>query len=188
MRKLKDRLKEKIKKLSQGKPPTPSSRVDGHVDEEAGHSAMAREASGSEGRNPVPSSSPNEAQAQQDLWQRAFSMLSEEEKESLLVLAYGKQPPTQSANDMSAVVPSLIAVTRQKQEECEKRFWRININGKPGDGIILREQAAQVISWLTKAGDIGVTFAPSLVQQVWPCVKAVLQISVSEVDQSTFVT
>lgn len=161
-RKLKDRLKEKIKKLCQGNSPTPSFRVNGHVDKETGHSATTREADGSEGRNPVPMSVP--VQHQQDLWQRAFAMLSEQEKKSLSVLANRGQQATQPADDMSSAVPSLLAVAREKQAECEKRFWRINITGKPGDEIILRDQASQVISWLTKAGEIGATFASSVVQ------------------------
>lgn len=186
MRKLKDRLKETAKKLRQDKPPAPGCQADGHVNDGAGHSAVAVEANGSEGCNHALSSVPDEMQAEQDLWQRAFDMLSEHEKKSLSVLAKKGRPTTKPADDTASVVSSLVAATRQKQEQCEKRFWRINIPGKPGDEIILREQAAQVISWLTKAGDIGMKFAPSLAQQVWPCVKAVLQIPVSEIDQSKF--
>lgn len=186
MRKLKDRLKERAKKLRQDKPPAPGCQADGHVNDGAGHSAVAIEASDPEGCNHALSPVPDEMQAGQDLWQRAFAMLSEHEKKNLSVLAKKGQPITKPTDDISSVVSSLVAATRQKQEQCEKRFWRINIPGKPGDEVILREQAAQVISWLTKAGDIGTKFAPSLVQQVWPCAKAILQIPVSEIDQSKF--
>ncbi|KAL2288601.1 hypothetical protein FJTKL_03959 [Diaporthe vaccinii] len=53
----------------------------------------------------------------------------------------------------------------------------------PQDEIVLGDLADQIISWLTKAGDIGMEFAPTIAQQVWPCVKAILKIPVREAEQ-----
>lgn len=124
-----------------------------------------------------------------DLWQQAFDKLSEEQKQKLFKLAdegkptNGTGPSPSPERPAGPLIPDLIAATQVRQEECEKKAWRIKFGSGPADEIILRDQTALIISWLTKAGDIGVQFAPTIVTQVWPCVKAVLSIPVKEKDQ-----
>lgn len=118
------------------------------------------------------------------LWERAFDSLTEEQKTSLAALvACADEPSMQPAPASASIVSEWIAILRQRQEQCEKSSWRIKSGKTPKDDIILRDQAGQIISWLTKAGDIGVQFAPSIVIQLWPVVKALLNIPVKEADQ-----
>lgn len=143
---------------------------------------------------PRPSSQPEETNeevspkavqpgAENDLWRQAFNDLSEKQQTQLLTLVKGGNPGSQPAEVRASIIPDLIAVTKQRQEECEQKFWRVRLGKGPGDEIILREQAAQIISWLTLAGDVGVQFAPSLVSQVWPGIKALLKLPVQEAEQ-----
>ncbi|KAF3770865.1 hypothetical protein M406DRAFT_215991, partial [Cryphonectria parasitica EP155] len=119
-----------------------------------------------------------------DLWRKALDKLSDKQKQSLLKLASkGKAAEQPLHTTTASIIPDLIAETRAKQEKCEKESWRVKLGSDPGDEIILRDQAALIIAWLTKAGDLGVSFAPSLVAHIWPCVKAVLQIPVQEAKQ-----
>lgn len=82
-----------------------------------------------------------------------------------------------------SITKEVIDATKCRQRECESRFWRFPLGQGPEREVILREQTANVIAWVTKAGDIGMEFAPSLAKQVWPCVKAILQIPVKEAQQ-----
>ncbi|KAJ4415022.1 hypothetical protein N0V82_007604 [Gnomoniopsis sp. IMI 355080] len=120
-----------------------------------------------------------------DLWQQAFEQLSSEQKQKLSTLAGDGKTASGLSPDHSAAsaISDLISQTRARQEECEKRAWRIKLGQGPADEIILRDQTALIISWLTKAGDIGIQFAPTVVTQVWPCVKAILNIPVNEANQ-----
>lgn len=124
-----------------------------------------------------------EPEAENDLWGQAFNELSMKQQAQLLALVKSGKSDSQPAKLTASIIPDLIAVTKQRQEECEQKFWRIRLGKGPGDEIILREQAAQIISWLTLAGDIGVQFAPSLVSQVWPGIKALLKLPVQEAEQ-----
>lgn len=121
--------------------------------------------------------------ARNDLWGQAFNELSEQQQTQLLALVKGGNPDSQAAQVTASIIPDLIALTKQRQEECEQKFWRVRLGKGPGDEIILREQAAQIISWLTLAGDIGVQFSPTLVSQVWPVIKALLKLPVQEAEQ-----
>lgn len=123
------------------------------------------------------------SETENDLWGQAFSELSQKQQAQLSALVKSDVPDSQPAKVTADIIPDLIAVTKKRQEECEKKFWRVRLGKGPGDEIILREQAAQIISWLTLAGDIGVQFAPSLVGQVWPAIKALLKIPVGEAEQ-----
>lgn len=164
------RLKTKAKNVLRGKSPVQAPRQ--MADENASNAEVS-------------SVLEQQVEPEADLWQQAFAKLSEKQKQSLTALAGGGKPPKGPAPDPQAasIIPDLIAQTRARQEECEKRSWRIKLGRGAADEIILRDQAALVISWLTKAGDIGVQFAPTVVTHIWPCLKAILQIPVQEADQ-----
>lgn len=188
------RLKTKAKNALRGKSPGHASRL--AVDENASDTeispvpgqpsvhAIQRTADENASNGEVNSVS-GQTEPEIDLWQQAFDKLSEKHKQSLSTLAGGAKPAKGPDSDQpaSSIIPDLIAQTRARQEECEKRSWRIKYGRGPADEIILRDQAALIISWLTKAGDIGVSFAPTVVTQIWPCLKAILQITVQEADQ-----
>lgn len=115
-----------------------------------------------------------------DLWKEAFDKLSEEQQHTIR----GPGESTEAPERVTAsIIPDLITQTRARQEECEQKFWRIKLGRGPGDEIVLRDQAALIISWLTRAGDVGVMFGPSVVKFVWPCVKSILKVPVREAEQ-----
>lgn len=120
-----------------------------------------------------------------DLWGAAWNQLSKEQQDDLRAISRQGESRTYRGYDNRYIVDDLIAATREKQAECERKFRKYNPTGKPGGDIFLRDKADIVISILIKAGNIGVSFAPSLVQQIWPCFKGLMQIPVSEARQST---
>lgn len=120
-----------------------------------------------------------------NLWQQAFAQLSEKRQTILSDLAgRGKSSSPPSATS-SVVTSDLVAALRQRQTEWENKSWTITIQSKDGEAKVVRiqDKVADCINFLTAAGDLGVAFAPSLVQQVWPCVKAVLQIPAQDAKQ-----
>lgn len=119
------------------------------------------------------------------LWGAAWNQLSREQQDDLRAISRQGESRTYRGYDNRYIVDDLITATRKKQAECERKFWRFNPTGKSGGDIFLRDKADIVISFLTKAGNVGVSFAPSLVQQIWPCFKGLMQIPVSEARQST---
>lgn len=119
-----------------------------------------------------------------DLWGAAWNQLSKEQQDDLRAISRQGESRTYRGYDNKYIVDDLIAATRKKQVECERKFWKFNPTRKPGGDIFLRDKADIVISFLTKAGNVGVSFAPSLVQQIWPCFKGLMQIPISEAKQS----
>lgn len=121
-------------------------------------------------------------QAQDDLWLQTYAALSAQEKESFAKLLGASQGQgdqdghTTQSPDVKAMFDDAKAMVQQKQTECEEQSWRIKHLWKDGEEIILRDQAAVVLAWITKAGDLGIKFAPSLAQDIWPCITALLQI------------
>lgn len=134
---------------------------------------------------PKEKSLPAEPQFHGGLWQQAFTQLSKECQNSLMGLAErGKSSSGLSATS-SVMTSDLVAALRQRQTEWEQNSWTFTLPSKDGEGTVIgiRDKVAECIDFLTAAGDIGVAFAPSLVQQVWPCVKAVLQIPAQDAKQ-----
>lgn len=121
------------------------------------------------------------------LWQQAFTQLSEKRQTSLMGLAERGKSSSQPSATVSVVTSDLVTALRQRHTEWEHKSWTITILSKDGEAKVVRVQdkVADCINFLTAAGDLGVAFAPSLVQQVWPCVKAVLQIPVQDAKQGT---
>lgn len=120
-----------------------------------------------------------------DLWAKAFSLLSEKQTASLAALISNGNPEAATSTDApaSSITQGVIAATKLRQKECESRFWRFPLGRGPEHEIVLREHTANIVAWVTKAGDIAMEFAPSLAKQVWPGVKALLQIPVKEAEQ-----
>ncbi|KAJ5090117.1 NACHT nucleoside triphosphatase [Penicillium argentinense] len=81
---------------------------------------------------------------------------------------------------MESSINSLASEAKKKQEECEEKFWHVNVGGEK---IVLREYTTSIVGWLTKAGDIAVQFAPPQASLPWDLVKSLMQIPVNESDQ-----
>ena len=71
-------------------------------------------------------------------------------------------------------IDDLVSVVNKKQEECEKKFWRVSVGG---EDIVLRNYTTQIVGWVEKAGDIAMNFAPPQVSLPWGLIKNMLQVS-----------
>lgn len=72
-------------------------------------------------------------------------------------------------------IDGLVGLVNQKQDECEKKFWRVSV----GDNdIVLRNYTTKIIGWLEKAGDIAIQFAPPQASMPWSIIKSLMQVSV----------
>ena len=70
-------------------------------------------------------------------------------------------------------IRDIMVNVEEKQKQCEQKAFTVNVNGHQ---ILIRDYAAKSITWLQKAGDIGIQFAPSQAAGVWAVVKAVSQV------------
>lgn len=73
-----------------------------------------------------------------------------------------------------STIQDLVGVVNQRQEECEKKFWKVSVGG---EDIVLRNYTTQIVGWLEKAGDIAVQFAPPQASVPWGILKSVMQVS-----------
>ncbi|KAK7705287.1 hypothetical protein SLS64_008124 [Diaporthe eres] len=151
--------------------------------DEAGQSTASQLSSDAQAVDKTGNISPVQAEGRLDLWKEALDKLPEEQQRRISSLVTSGKPAEVPQGATASDVSVLVAVTRARQEECEKKSWRNKLVPGSADKIVLGGLAGQVISWLTKAGDIGMEFAPTIAQQVWPCVKAILKIPVREAEQ-----
>lgn len=100
-------------------------------------------------------------------------MLSPETKQKIEKMGVG-EPKTQS---ISHQINDLVKISKIKQEECEKKFWRFQVGDHE---IIIRDYAVRIVGWLQKIGDIAINFAPPQASLPWAAIKAVMQIPVME--------
>jgi hypothetical protein len=103
-----------------------------------------------------------------DLWQEAFDKLPQSAQKQI------KQIRAQtSSQSMPEQIMEVLAIIKGKQEECEKKFWRMNFQDNE---FALRDYAVTVVTWLQTIGDFAVKFAPPPGLTVWSIVKAVMQV------------
>ncbi|OCL01702.1 hypothetical protein AOQ84DRAFT_306174, partial [Glonium stellatum] len=114
-----------------------------------------------------------------DLWSAALQKLSVEDQRVIECIA-----PTQANGiPFSERVEELIEITRNKQDECEKKRYKFSFRGHE---IILRDVAEKIIIWLDKfkaIGDVAVNFDPVHSSLPWAGVRFLLQVSVGEQEQ-----
>ncbi|KAJ5362328.1 hypothetical protein N7541_003172 [Penicillium brevicompactum] len=85
-----------------------------------------------------------------------------------------------NGSSIESNIDDLVSVVNKKQEECEKKFWRVSVGG---EDIVLRDYTTQIVGWVEKAGDIAMNFAPPQVSLPWGLIKNMLQIPVNESEQ-----
>jgi len=73
-------------------------------------------------------------------------------------------------------IGELVEIAKKKQEECKANFWKLRIGDHE---MILRDQAANIINYLTKIGDIAIQFAPPQASIPWSTIKAIMQVRFS---------
>ena len=106
-----------------------------------------------------------------DLWAEALKTLSKEDQEAF---------QAHSDSDLG-ILQHLCAIAEQKRDDCEKRGWKIKLNGRQ---IILRDLAQKIIVWIDKfkeVGNVAANFDPVHVALPWAGVRFLLQVRVESV-------
>jgi hypothetical protein len=119
---------------------------------------------------PLPDSEPEGKPPIVDRWQQAFDSLPEDKQKLLRELGFDKP---KSANVASSIT-ELIDAVNEKQEECERKFWKLNVGGKE---IVFRDYTTSIVGWLEKAGDIAIQFAPPQASLPWDLIKSLMKVS-----------
>jgi len=78
--------------------------------------------------------------------------------------------PEQAVADQIKV---LLQVAKDKQEKCEKKFWKIRIGDEE---VVIRDYFKCTLDLLGKVGDVAVQFAPWPGPIVWSAVKVLMQV------------
>ncbi|KAJ0419784.1 ankyrin repeat-containing domain protein [Aspergillus carlsbadensis] len=138
--------------------------------------SSAREQSPEKKPDPRPDPEPQGKSPIADRWQEAFASLPEDKQRILRDLGFDKP---KSANVASGIT-ELIDAVNDRQEECEKKFWKLNVGGQE---VVLRDYTTSIVGWLEKAGDIAIQFAPPQASLPWDLVKSLMKIPVNESEQ-----
>ncbi|KAJ5172513.1 hypothetical protein N7492_005106 [Penicillium capsulatum] len=117
-----------------------------------------------------------EKQTPKDRWREAFNGLSEEKREALKKLGFSDEKP----GPMGSSIKDLAGTVKEKQKACEDKFLKTKICGKE---IVFREYTADIVSWIEKAGNIAIQFAPPQASLPWDLVKNLMKIPVNESEQ-----
>jgi hypothetical protein len=104
-----------------------------------------------------------------DRWQRAFENLPKSKQKILKEMGFDKPKSANVASNITELIDAINA----KQEECERRFWKITVGGNE---IVFRDYTTNIIGWLEKAGDIAIQFAPPQASLPWDLVKSLMQV------------
>jgi len=110
-----------------------------------------------------------------DLWFDALQTLSEEEQKAIQHI----QPIQAVQLPLSGRIEELVKITRTKQHECEREYYKFRFQGQE---IILRDVAEKIIFWLNKfkaIGDIVVNIDPVHAGLPWAGVRFLLQVLIS---------
>lgn len=111
-----------------------------------------------------------------DRWKKAFFKMDTDKKAILKEMGFDDVNP----GSMESSIKSIASEAKKKQDECEEKFWHVNVGGEK---IVLREYTTSIVGWLTKAGDIAVQFAPPQASLPWGLVKNLIQVG----DQLTLI-
>lgn len=101
-----------------------------------------------------------------DLWREALGDLPKDVQQKLEI-------PDSDQKSLPEHIDELLEVTNKRQDECEKKFWRVRVGDHE---IVLRDYAARIVSCLKTIGDIAIQFAPPQASIAWSAVKIVMQV------------
>ncbi|GAQ39380.1 Pfs, NACHT and Ankyrin domain protein [Aspergillus niger] len=125
--------------------------------------------------DPQPAPQPNAFA--KDLWWDALQKLPAAKQTQLKSMGFGK---IGSGESVETGIDDLVEAVNKKQEECEKKFWRVSV----GDNdIVLRNYTTKIVGWVQKAGDIAIQFAPPQASMPWSVIKSLMQVPVIEGEQ-----
>ena len=131
-----------------------------------------RKAANSSQADPQPAPQPNAFA--KDLWWDALQKLPAAKQTQLKSMGFGK---IGSGESVETGIDDLVEAVNKKQEECEKKFWRVSV----GDNdIVLRNYTTKIVGWVQKAGDIAIQFAPPQASMPWSVIKSLMQVGASQ--------
>ncbi|QKX62010.1 uncharacterized protein TRUGW13939_09166 [Talaromyces rugulosus] len=105
-----------------------------------------------------------------DLWREALETLPKQIQQELNTEGTEQKP-------LGIQISELLEVTRKRQEECERKFWKFRVGDHE---IVLRDYAVKTVGCLQQIGDIAVMFAPPQASIPWSVIKMVMQTAVVE--------
>lgn len=106
-----------------------------------------------------------------DLWVEALKSLPESKQETLKKMGFNQS--SAQSESVESSIDNLVGVVNQRQEECEKKFWKVKVGDEE---IVLRNYTNKIVDWLEKAGDIAVQFSPPQAAIPWAVMKSVMQV------------
>lgn len=115
---------------------------------------------------------PKQPDAPKDLWVEALNSLPESKQETLKKMGFYND--TAKSVSVESSIDDLVEVVNKKQEECEKKFWKVKVGDEE---IVLRNYTNKIVDWLGKAGDIAVQFSPPQAAIPWAVIKSAMQVS-----------
>jgi hypothetical protein len=80
---------------------------------------------------------------------------------------------SQASISIEAEISSMTAIVKSKQDDCEKKFWKIKIFGQD---VVIRDYVKASVDIIEKAGDVAINFAPAPGSIVWSGVKTLMQV------------
>jgi hypothetical protein len=104
-----------------------------------------------------------------NLWRKAFSQLSERQQKTLADLGFD-----QTSGSAESDIDNLVTSVNAKQKQVEDNMWSAHVGGRE---VVFRQYTTDIVSWLTKAGDIAVQFAPPQAAVPWSVLKGLLNVS-----------
>ncbi|KAL3470106.1 ankyrin repeat-containing domain protein [Aspergillus californicus] len=111
-----------------------------------------------------------------DLWAEARESLPAKTLQKLREMGLGEV----SSGSMRSNIDELVGVAKDRQEECEKKFWRLPVGD---EDIVLRDYTSKIVKILQQTGDFAIQFAPPQASLPWSVLKSFMQISVIEDEQ-----
>ena len=116
-----------------------------------------------------------------DLWSAALNTLTESDRQQLHF--------NDGQNELS-VLTDLQKLTERAKDQCVKRRWRLQMPGRNGETVVLRDIFAKMVHWIDafkQIGDIVVQYDPGHAALPWAGVRFILQIAVSDIVKFGFV-
>lgn len=107
-----------------------------------------------------------------NLSEEAFQALPTETQTEVRTLI-----PEAGTAQFATVVPdqihAVMEVVKRKQDECEKKFWKIKIFGQD---MVIRDYVKATLGILQQVGDVAINFAPAPGSVVWSALKTLMQV------------
>ncbi|KAI1167471.1 hypothetical protein F5B18DRAFT_601893 [Nemania serpens] len=113
-------------------------------------------------------------------WERALQTLKEDDQKQFDRI---KDP----LDDHHAVLYSVLSAANERKEECMKKRWRINVNGRT---IYVRDILEKLCAWVKKIiniGDIAIQYDPVHAALPWAAIRLIMQTGMNDLDNFDYI-